>query len=386
MKIKPFLIATCALFATSTMTAQKADEGDVRYFSPKFKDNLFISIGVGAQGYINVDNLDYGFGHAFKPYYSLSLGKMITPVWGIRGIFTGYQTTLHTDFNHRDAMGEPYFVEYSHKYIGFGADVIVNLTNTWREYNPESKFDLVAYVGPGLTFARSDKNKITPWINGSVGLAGKYNISKSFAIDLEVRGTMLPSIYGDLSRSAVDGIFATTLGVTYTIGGKKQFKYRSGVDEQFKAYDDQLAAYNKKISDLENELAAALDENSKLKSAKPIVKPEPQQVAVDNKQYVGFLISRSDVLKQQLVTLQAVADYLKANPSAKATVVGYADKGTGTAAGNQKLSEKRAKTVYDLLCLKFNVDKSRLAYEGKGGEVQPFNEPYMNRLVVITME
>ena len=47
--------------ASFAASAQTNDANDVTYASQKCKNNIFISIGVGAQGLINVDNLDYGF-------------------------------------------------------------------------------------------------------------------------------------------------------------------------------------------------------------------------------------------------------------------------------------------------------------------------------------
>ena len=67
-------------------------------------------------------------------------------------------------------------------------------------------------------------------------------------------------------------------------------------------------------------------------------------------------------------------------------VVGYADRQTGTKNYNLKLSEKRAKTVYDLLVKKFGVPADRLTYVGLGDQDQPFKDNMYNRLVMILGE
>ena len=92
----------------------------------------------------------------------------------------------------------------------------------------------------------------------------------------------------------------------------------------------------------------------------------------DFTQYVGFTINKSAVKAEQMVVLQAVANYMAANPSVKMKVVGYADKQTGSKYFNQKLSERRAKSVYDLLVKKFGVSSDRLSYIGLGDQDQPF--------------
>jgi len=58
------------------------------------------------------------------------------------------------------------------------------------------------------------------------------------------------------------------------------------------------------------------------------------------------------------------AEFLKQNPNAKAVIEGYTDN-KGNAKYNQKLSEKRAKAVYDEL-INLGINKNRLNYIGFG--------------------
>ena len=106
----------------------------------------------------------------------------------------------------------------------------------------------------------------------------------------------------------------------------------------------------------------------------------------DFTQYVGFTINKSAVKTEQMVVLQAVANYMAENPGVKMKVVGYADKQTGSNYFNQKLSERRAKSVYDLLVKKFGVSSDRLSYVGLGDQSQPFKVNNYNRLVMILGE
>ena len=57
-----------------------------------------------------------------------------------------------------------------------------------------------------------------------------------------------------------------------------------------------------------------------------------------------------------MVNIQLAAKILKANPDKKYKIAGYADKATGSAKWNQKLSEARAQAVYDAL-IKEGVSK-----------------------------
>lgn len=59
-----------------------------------------------------------------------------------------------------------------------------------------------------------------------------------------------------------------------------------------------------------------------------------------------------------------ISNFLKRNPGSKVEIKGYADE-LGTDDYNIKLSEKRAKAVYDLL-IASGIDSSRLSYKGYG--------------------
>ena len=63
MKCKFGIVSIMLAGLALTATAQTKE----KYYSEKFKDNIFISAGVGAQACVNPDNFDYGFGHAITP-------------------------------------------------------------------------------------------------------------------------------------------------------------------------------------------------------------------------------------------------------------------------------------------------------------------------------
>ena len=65
------------LLAGVCATTIKAQE--TNYYTPKWSDNIFISVGGGIHSVAND-----GF-NRISPNFSISLGKYITPTWGIRG-------------------------------------------------------------------------------------------------------------------------------------------------------------------------------------------------------------------------------------------------------------------------------------------------------------
>ena len=64
------------------------------------------------------------------------------------------------------------------------------------------------------------------------------------------------------------------------------------------------------------------------------------------------------------------------------TVVGYADP-TGNTQYNEKLSERRAKAVVDVLTGKYGVPSELISVEWKGDSTQPFSKKAWNRVVIV---
>ena len=397
MKIKTLLLSALVLGASYSVSAQKTDT-NVKYVSERFKDNIFISVGVGIQGYLNQDNFDYGFGKVIEPLVNLSIGKWMDPTWGLRGQVSGWQSKLYTDVDRLNNGGV--YDKFQHKYINLNLDFMLNLTNLWRQYSLDNKWDIGLFVCPGVSFGKFHNKNMDVAINGSIGLGGKYNINKYWAIDLEARTHMMPTFFYTskytgseeiAGRSYQDGLLSVSLGATYTFGGKKFVPY-----ERSTALERQQL--NDKINSLENELKNTQSQLDAAKVAEAVAKKElalteaekaaamAEAARKDFTQYVGFTINKSAVKAEQMVVLQAVANYMSANPSVKMKVVGYADRQTGTKNYNLKLSEKRAKTVYDLLVKKFGVPADRLTYVGLGDQDQPFKDNMYNRLVMILGE
>ena len=97
---------------------------------------------------------------------------------------------------------------------------------------------------------------------------------------------------------------------------------------------------------------------------------------------ISFAYASTKPAKKQDIVFENIVNYLKQNPSARIRLDGYADKATGSASWNQKLSEKRAQAVYDAL-IKEGVDKDQLELVGFGGTANMFGKNYLNRVVIL---
>ncbi|WP_456479813.1 OmpA family protein [Nautilia sp.] len=79
---------------------------------------------------------------------------------------------------------------------------------------------------------------------------------------------------------------------------------------------------------------------------------------------IEFDNNSAEIKREFMATIIEFAAFLKNNPYYKARIEGYTDN-KGSAVYNRRLSEKRAKAVYEAL-IKLGIDKNRLSYKGYG--------------------
>lgn len=127
------------LLAGVCATTIKAQE--TNYYTPKWSDNIFISVGGGIHSVAND-----GF-NRISPNFSISLGKYITPTWGIRGQVNGIWQSL--------CLQEIGYHEHNKNYVGANIDAMVNLSSLFAGANPNRFFEVYGFVGPQLSVAKS---------------------------------------------------------------------------------------------------------------------------------------------------------------------------------------------------------------------------------------
>jgi len=84
--------------------------------------------------------------------------------------------------------------------------------------------------------------------------------------------------------------------------------------------------------------------------------------------------------------LRGVADFLKANPSATATVEGHTGNLQGTPEEAMRISQQRAQNVVNMLVDSFGIERSRLTAEGFGQTRRFSYNPQDNRRVNVVIE
>lgn len=376
--MKSKLIIASLLLAGACVTVSAQEK--TKYYTEKASDNIFLGVGVGGMSVIND-----GF-NTPTMNFNISLGKYITPVWGVRGQLGGLWQSL-------DDQDSGYH-RYCKKFGEVNLDAMLNLINLFGGYKPNRAFDLYLFGGPTMNLGKAVDTQITIKPDGkqkyeygedglkarfgaTAGLGLAYNINEKWAINLEGRLGVTPSIFGDASdcRKA-EATARVNLGFAYTFGGKK-FVAASNVDED--AINAEINRYRRELAEAQADLANC---KNALANVKPEVREVTKEVEVAGPRAIFFRIGSAKIDDYGKVNIELAAKTLKANPDKKYKVAGYCDKATGSAPFNQKLSEKRAQAVYDALIAQ-GVDKDQLELVGFGGTENMFGKNFLNRVVIL---
>lgn len=100
---------------------------------------------------------------------------------------------------------------------------------------------------------------------------------------------------------------------------------------------------------------------------------------------VFFALNSSAIPSGEQQKIEKLAEFMKNHPACKVTISGYADKQTGNADINMRLSKKRAENVAARL-KEMGIDSQRITVDYKGDTVQPFGTPEENRVSICIAE
>ena len=221
----------------------------------------------------------------------------------------------------------------------------------------------------------------------TAGLLNKFRIAKGWDLDIELKGMLFGE--KDLPASLNSG-GAYAVAYSATAGFTHRFNDRNWKRQMPQKYTDaDIAAYTAAIAALEGSLAAARNNEKSLADQLAAANKALQDAKGKKEVFVNgacpafFKINSAALSQRNKILLDLVADEINASPADKTfTVSGYADKETGSAAYNQKLSEERAQAVAEYLESK-GVKADRLIVKGYGATVQPFSGNIENNRVVV---
>ncbi|MBD3590249.1 OmpA family protein [Bacteroides sp. GM023] len=343
-----------------------------------FGANWFISGGVGAQMYFGDNDSKAGFGDRISPALDIAVGKWFTPGIGLRIAYNGLQAKGATpNANDVYAKGGTFsngYYKQKWNVANFHGDVLLNLSNMFCGYNEERVYSFIPYVGAGLVHSWSKPTENNLGINA--GLINRFRLSPALDLNVELRGLLMKDAFGGKSKEAMGGV---TVGVTY------KFKKRS-----WDAVPTVPMVPESQLNDLRDRVNSLKGENESLK--RDLVEARNKKPEVIVKKEAGFVprlvvvfnIGKSNISKREYMNIEAMAKGIKENPNKVFTVTGYADKGTGSAEYNMKLSKKRAESVRDLMVNEFGVPASQLKVDYKGGVSNMFyDDAKLSRVAIV---
>ena len=385
MKFKSILLSSLLALGCTAASAQEAKTVNV------FNPHGYLQVQIGGQETLG----EIGFGDLLSPNVQVGYGYNFNKVVGARVSLNAWQSKAGQEF-----LGQTY--KWKWNYVAPMVDATFNLSNLFCGFNPNRLVNVGVFAGIGAniawgndeaTTAQSNMNaaytnlinsaygtttipeankvaKSDPalsylWDDSKVRLTGRvganvdFRVSERVSLGLEVSANTLNDHYNSKKAGNADWYFNALVGAKFTLG---------------KTYTTKTIPAPKPVEKI-------IERIIEKPAPAPAPKVESKVVEENFRRDIFFPIGNTNIAKSQTTKIAEIVEYMKENPDAKITLTGYADKGTGSAAFNDKIAARRAQTVYNTLAAK-GVAKSRMIKKSMGSRVQPFEENDMNRVTI----
>ena len=273
-------------------------------------------------------------------------------------------------------------------------DGLVNLSNWIGGYREDRVYYAKLFAGFGLNCVNVDSETATGFAAAG-GLINTFRVCKQLDINLELKGILtpgrdMPAEIASIGVGKYGQMYSATLGLAYRFNKRNWDKAYS--QEEVDGYLASIAALEAGLADahrnagkLAERLAAqkaatdqALKDNEALRA-----ELAKRKSSVVSSTALFFNLNSARLLDRTKSAMQILAETIAAAPKDQVfTLVGHADDETGSAEYNQKLSEKRAKAVYDYL-VENGVNKDQLTWKGVGSSQNIFPINSTNRVVIV---
>ena len=362
--------------------------------------------GLEVQGGASYTLGEAAFGRLISPAAQISATYNFHSAMGVRFGFGGWQgkgSVVITD------------EVYRYNFLQFNADYVLDLANLFGGFKHDRVWTPYVFVGLGGAYGFDNKEagkylpeyetvlskhwEKTPFFVVRAGAGADFWLTDAVALGLEVNANG----YGDKfnSKGAIDTFnpdyqFNALLGLKFRFGGNTapSKAYAAKVEEEAvqaallaaeKAEAERLAAEAAAKAEAERLAAeAAAKAEAERLAAEKAAADERARICAEQSNNIFFTIGSYIVRKSEEAKLMKLINFLNSNPDYAVSLVGYADKATGTPERNLEVSKLRVEIVKNKM-IEMGVPAERISYTYVGDTVQPFAENDKNRAIICTL-
>ncbi len=391
------MILVALLIVSGAAFAQQQSKSDE---SLEFRPHWGVSLQGGASYTLG----EASFGDLISPAAQLSVAYDFHPAMGVRFGFSGWQgkgSVVVTD------------EIYRFNYVQLNADYVVDLANLFGGFKHDRLVSPYAFIGVGGAYGFDNKQAgkyipdyelvlskywdLAPFFAVRAGAGVDFKVGEKVSLGIEAN----TNTYGDKFNSkgadkfSPDFQFNAFLGVKIAFGGNTapSKAYASKMEaerlaaEVARAEAERLAAEKAEAERAAAEKAAAeaaaRAEAERLAAEKAAA--ERARLCAEQSTDVFFSIGSYVIRKSEEAKILKLIDFLNSHPDYSVSLVGYADKKTGTAERNMYMSKARVNAVKEMM-MALGVPEDRIETAYLGDTVQPFAENDKNRVIICTVK
>lgn len=363
---KFFSVAVVLLLTSVNLFAQETANTELRIKEEgrvEFKRHWWMQVQAGASHTVG----ETSYFDLVSPAAALNVGYQFSPALGVRVGASGWEG--------RGSWVSPR-IDYKFSFVQANADFVVNLSNLICGWKHNRFFNGYGFIGVGLNHGfdndeavaiaakghnleylwRDSKNLVV----GRAGLGADMRINDYVAVNVEVNANMLSDHFNSKKAGNPDWHYNALIGLKINLG--RNHKVIPPV-----YYEPEPAPAPVK----QEPAPAPVKEEPK----KEVVKVEPM---IRN---IFFNINSAQIKGTEQEKVEQLIAYMKQNPNAQVKITGYADKGTGNANINKRISQKRADSVAKAL-KEAGIPADNIITDAKGDTEQPFSVNDQNRVSI----
>lgn len=342
------------------------------YETNKFGDNWFIGAGAGVNSWI-------GQGASPKAGVAVDafVGKWITPTVGVRMGWKGLKDGASAKDGYTIA-------DEKFNYNSAHVDLLWNLSNLFSGYKETRTWNISVY--PSFAYMDAAKNNE---FGAGVGMLNNFRLGNRVGLYLDLSALATKADFAGISprpEKRMGVLPSATFGLTVNLG-KTGFKRHSSVVPAIVPVPFTEAQYNDlkdKVNALEKENKDLKAQIEELKNAKPDTVTVSKAGDLVSPATLYYEIGSTKLSEREEAHLEFyVKNILEQAPDKVFVLTGSADKGTGTAARNQYLSEQRVNNVKKVLVEKYGIAEDHLIVKAEGATNNRFGSAVLNRVVTI---